>query len=71
MKKNMGNIDRLIRSILALNIIFFFSRGFISGIAAVILLVLAGAFLVTSLFANCPLYTLLGIHTNKLRDNNI
>ena len=71
MKKNMGNIDRLIRSFLALNIIFFYSRDFITGIAGTILLVVALVFLVTSLFAYCPLYTLLGIHTNKLKDNNI
>ena len=71
MKKNMGNIDRLIRSFLALNIIFFYSRDFISGIGGTILLVVALVFLVTSLFAYCPLYALLGIHTNKLKDNNI
>lgn len=65
MKKNMGKIDRLIRTVLAANILFFYAMGFVTGLTAVLLLIIAGIFLITSFFAVCPLYTLLGIHSNR------
>jgi hypothetical protein len=65
MKKNMGNLDRIVRALIALNILFFYSRGFLPGSIGIVLLTLAGIFLVTSLFAYCPLYTIFSIHTNK------
>ena len=65
MKRNMGNLDRIIRALIAFNILFFYSMGFLSGPIAIVLLTLAGIFLVTSLFAFCPLYKFFGIHTNK------
>jgi hypothetical protein len=65
MKKNMGSLDRFIRSFIAVNILLFYYKGFISGPVAVVLVILAIIFIVTSLFAYCPLYTWLGIHTNK------
>jgi hypothetical protein len=65
MKRNMGRIDRLIRTLVAINIILFYVVGFVSGVFAIILLIFAAIFLVTSLFAKCPLYDLLRIHTNS------
>ena len=65
MKRNMGNLDRFIRALFAFNVLSFYSIGFLSGILAIVLLALAGIFLVTSLFAYCPLYTFFGVRTNK------
>lgn len=65
MKKNMGAADRVIRFILALVIAILYFTDRISGAAAVILGIVALAFLVTSLAGSCPAYTPLGINTKK------
>lgn len=56
MKKNMGTIDRIIRLLLAVVIIVLYFTGAISGIAAIILGILAIIFILTSIIAVCPLY---------------
>lgn len=63
MKRNMGNADRIIRSLIAALIIALSFSGIIYGVLGTILLVVSGIFLLTSLFAFCPLYTLLGINS--------
>ena len=56
MKKNMGTIDRIIRILLAIVVIILYITGSITGIAAIILGILAFVFIVTSLIGFCPLY---------------
>ncbi|PSL34673.1 YgaP family membrane protein [Chitinophaga ginsengisoli] len=63
MKKNMGQFDRVVRVILALTAIFLFYNKIITGTAAIVLMIVAAVFILTSLVAVCPLYTLLGIRT--------
>lgn len=63
MKKNMGNIDRIIRILIAIIIAVLFFTNVISGTLGIVLLVLAGVFVLTSLVSFCPLYTLVGINT--------
>lgn len=63
MKKNMGNIDKIIRILVAIVIAVLFFTNVISGTLGIILLVLAGVFVLTSLMSFCPLYTLVGINT--------
>ncbi|HRG01147.1 MAG: DUF2892 domain-containing protein [Bacteroidia bacterium] len=63
MKKNMGNIDRIIRILVAIVIAVLFFTNVISGTLGLVLLVLAGVFVLTSLISFCPLYTLVGINT--------
>ncbi len=65
MKKNMGQTDRIIRLIVAALIAVLYFTHMITGTLAVILGIVAVIFLVTSLIGFCPLYTLLGISTNK------
>ena len=65
MTKNMGTADRVIRTVLALAIAVLYFTGRISGTLAVVLGILAIAFLVSSLVAWCPSYPLLGISTRK------
>ena len=61
--ENMGNADRIIRTLLAVIFAAAYFNGFTSGIVGIISLVMAWAFLATSVFGNCPLYSLLGIGT--------
>lgn len=65
MVNNMGALDRTIRGILAIVVIALFGLKMISGLAAIILGVIAAIFIITSLIGFCPLYRLLGITTKK------
>ena len=65
MKKNMGIFDRSIRIIIAAVLVVLYFTNVISGVLAIVLLVVAGVFLLTSLISVCPLYLLLGIKTCK------
>jgi len=63
MKKNMGSIDRIIRILLAIVVIVLYLNGSITGVAAIILGILAFVFIVTSLIGFCPLYVPLKLST--------
>lgn len=63
MKKNMGTTDIRMRVIAAIIIALLYLFNIISGTVAVVLLIIAGIFIVTSVFGFCPLYTLFGIST--------
>lgn len=65
MKRNMGTTDRIIRLIVVAIIAILYFTGEISGTAAIILGVVAVAFLVTSLIGWCPSYLPFGISTRK------
>ena len=56
MVKNMGMIDRVVRVVLALAVAVLYLTGTISGVAAIILGVLAIVFLLTGIVGFCPLY---------------
>lgn len=61
----MGNIDRVIRILVAVVIAILYKTNHISGTAAIILLTLAGIFVLTSFISFCPLYLPFGISTRK------
>ncbi len=63
MKKNMGNTDRIIRIILAAIVAVLYFTNIIPGTLGIVLLVLAGVFVVTSFVSFCPLYALVGLNT--------
>jgi hypothetical protein len=65
MKKNMGTTDKVIRILVAVIILVLYFTHVISGTLAVILLILAGVFIVTSLLGLCPLYLPFGLSTMK------
>lgn len=65
MQKNMGTIDRIVRTIIAIAIIVLYFTGHITGTAAIILGILAIVFLFTSAISFCPLYVPLKINTKK------
>ena len=59
----MGSADRVIRILLAIVVLVLYFTNIITGTLGIVLLVLAGIFLVTSLVSFCPLYTLNGFNT--------
>jgi hypothetical protein len=65
MKKNMSNIDRIIRTILAVIFAVLFFGHVVTGWLGIILLILAVVFLVTAAISFCPLYALFKISTLK------
>jgi hypothetical protein len=65
MKANMGTIDRVMRIIAAVVIAALYFTNMISGTLAIILLVFAAVFILTSFVSFCPLYVPLGISTKK------
>jgi hypothetical protein len=65
MKKNMGTIDRVTRMLLAVIVIILYLTGSITGIAAIILGILAVVFIITGLIGFCPLYVPFKISTIK------
>ena len=65
MTKNMGNADRLIRTIIAAAIAVLYFTGVIGGTLAIILGIVAVAFLVTSFIGSCPAYLPFGLSTKS------
>jgi hypothetical protein len=65
MKKNMGTIDKLVRVLIAAVVVILYFTNVISGTLAIILLILAGVFVLTSLLGFCPLYIPFGLNSNK------
>lgn len=68
MKANMGTVDKVVRILVAIVIIGLYFANQITGTTAIILLVVAGAFILTSFMSFCPLYLPLGISTRKKED---
>ena len=67
MKKNMSTADRVIRILVAVAIAVLYFTGMISGTLALILLIVAGVFILTSFVSFCPLYSVLGISTRRVK----
>jgi len=65
MKKNMGSADKVVRILVAIVIAGLYSANLISGTVAIILLILAAVFILTSFMSFCPLYYPFGISTRR------
>lgn len=65
MKKNMGTVDKTIRLLVAVVIGILYFTNTISGGLALVLLGVAGIFVLTSFIGTCPLYLPFGISTRK------
>jgi Protein of unknown function (DUF2892) len=63
MTKNLGNADRIVRVLLAITFAVLYFTGTIAGTFGLVLVVLGGIFLATSLISWCPIYAVLGIKT--------
>ena len=65
MKANLSTIDRVLRAVLALILAVLYFSGTVTGTLGIILLVLGGVLLLTSLLSFCPLYALVKFSTLK------
>jgi len=62
-KENKGNTDKIIRILAAILIGVLYFMQLISGTLAIVLLIVAGAFIITSFMSFCPLYLPFGLST--------
>ena len=67
MKKNMGSIDRVIRTLLAVVFAALYFTGTVTGTLGLVLVVASAIFALTSLISFCPLYPILGINTCSVK----
>lgn len=65
MKKNIGSIDKIIRMVIAVIFASLYFTGTITGIWGIVLLLLGGILVITSLVSWCPLYAPFSISTLK------
>jgi hypothetical protein len=61
MERNVGTLDRIVRLVIAILFITANAAGWVTGIAGLVLAVLAGMLLSSVVSGHCPLYVRLGI----------
>jgi len=61
----MGTIDKVIRLLVAVVVLILYFTHVITGTLAVVLLILAAVFVVTSFIGFCPLYVPFGFNSGK------
>lgn len=66
----MGTTDRIIRMIIAAIVAVLFFTNTVTGTLGIVLVVLAGVFVLTSLVSFCPLYVPFGIRTCALKEKS-
>lgn len=64
----MGSADKVIRLIVAAIVVALYFTNVISGILGIVLIALAGVFVLTSLVSFCPLYAPFKINTCKVKE---
>jgi hypothetical protein len=65
MKRNMSNLDRIIRVVVAAVFAYLYFAGIVSGVLGIVLLVVGAVFVLTAILGFCPLYRLFKISTFK------
>ncbi len=65
MKRNMSNLDRIIRTLLAAVFAYLYFGGIVTGVLGIVLVVLGAVFLLTAILAFCPLYVPFKFSTYK------
>lgn len=65
MKRNLSDVDRVIRVVLAALFAYLYFGGIVTGTLGIILLVLGAVFLLTAIVAFCPLYAPFRFSTYK------
>ena len=65
MKKNIGTIDKVVRILIAVAVAVLYFTHIISGTLGIVLLILAGVLVLTSLVGICPIYLPFGLSTMK------
>jgi hypothetical protein len=65
MKRNMSNIDRIARVVLAALFAYLYFSGVVTGALGIVLVVFGAVFLLTAVIAFCPLYAPFKFSTYK------
>lgn len=65
MKRNMSNLDRIVRTVIAVLFAYLYFGGIVTGLLGIVLLVIGAVFLLTAIFAFCPLYAPFKFSTYK------
>lgn len=65
MKKNLSNLDRIIRVIVSIALLIAYFTGVLPGVWAIVGLVVVVAFTLTGAIGWCPIYMALGMKTKK------
>lgn len=65
MKRNLSDIDRIVRVVLAAVLAYLYFGGIVTGTLGIVLLVLAVVFALTAVVAFCPLYAPFKLSTYK------
>ena len=65
MKRNMSNVDRIARVVLAAMFAYLYFSGVVTGTLGIVLIVLGAVFLLTAVIAFCPLYAPFKFSTYK------
>ena len=63
MKRNLGTADKIIRVIIAAVVAVLYFTNIITGTFGIVMMVIAGVLLLTSLVSFCPLYAMVGLST--------
>ena len=64
-KKNVGNVDRIVRLVLAVILAALYFTSVVSGTLGIVFLVLAVVFALTAAVSICPIYLLVGLSTRS------
>jgi hypothetical protein len=65
MKKNVGSIDKIVRIVIAIVAGYFAYKGGFGVTVSYILYAVAAIMLLTALVGTCPIYSVLGMKSNK------
>lgn len=65
MKRNMSDIDRIVRVVVAAVFAYLYFGGIATGTLGIVLVVLGAVFLLTAVVAFCPLYLPFKLSTYK------
>ncbi|RLD83795.1 MAG: DUF2892 domain-containing protein [Bacteroidetes bacterium] len=67
MKKNVGSIDKVVRLIIAVIAVYVAYKGIVASPWDYVLYAVAGIMVITSLMGSCPLFSIFGINTCKVK----
>ncbi len=65
MKRNMSNIDRIVRVVVAALFAYLYFSGVVTGALGIVLLVVGVVFVLTAVVSFCPLYAMFKLSTFK------
>jgi len=68
MKKNVGSIDKIVRIIIAVIAVYAAYSGMVASPWDYVLYAVAAIMVITSLMGTCPLFSIFGINTCKIKE---